>query len=184
MILDKIIKKKKNNIDVEEEKFVSIIQYQRTCVHEAGHYVSAKLLGIGIEEVIISVTGSFVALEIEGRDSEEDLRKLIGIMYSGYLAEKIVFKSASSGFMGAEDADMESANEMLRELVILSDDELSLTGLEEDLIKEKMIILSKEIRTETYDLLKKNIHMLVEIANKFINENRKLLDLNVDKNKK
>lgn len=189
MKLDKYTKKlfdkdTKEKYEVEEENFVSINQYQRSCVHEAGHFVCATLLGIGIEEVVISPIGSFVALEIEGRDSEEDLRKLIGIMYGGYLAEKIIFKTASSGFMGAEDADMESANEMLREYIILSDNELSLTGLEEELIKEKMIKLSKEIEKETFNLLKSNVNMLVEIANKFIDENRKLLDLKVDKNKK
>lgn len=189
MKLDKYTKKlfNKDNqekYEVEEEKFVSINQYQRSCVHEAGHFTCATLLGIGIEEIVISATGSFVALEIEGRDSEEDLRRLIGIMYGGYLAEKIVFKSASSGFMGAEDADMESANEMLREYVILSDNELSLTGLEEELIKEKMIKLSKEIEVETLKLLKNNVNMLVEIANKFIEDNKSLLDVNIDKNKK
>lgn len=167
-------------IEVEKEKFKSKENFERSCYHEAGHFVCAEYHNIGIEEVQISLTNSFVALDVCEKDSEDDLHKLISVMYAGLLSEKIIFGTASSGFMGAEDSDMGSANEMLHDLVILSDDELSLTGLEEELIKEKMIELSKKIASETKEILLKNKDRLIEKANEFMESNKDLLEENTE----
>lgn len=161
--------------DLQDDKFLSEEDFRRSCCHEAGHSLIASLYDVDFDEIVISPTGSFVALNIDGGVSVSDLRNLISIMYGGILAEKLIFGEGSDGFMGSEDADMETANDYLREYVILSDKELSLTGLEEELIKKKMIATSIKIEHDTYKLLSNHKEELLSSMNKIIEDNKSLL---------
>ena len=97
-------------------------------------------------------------------------------MYAGILAEILVFGNGSSGFMGGEDADMETANDYLKEYVIITERNLSLTGLEEEEIKKIMIKKSKEIEKETKNLLSSNKGELLKLMDKIMEDNCDLLD--------
>ena len=165
-----------DEIELERESFKSEEDFKRSCCHEAGHALIAKLNDVETDEILISATGSFVALDSEGKTSADDLKKLVSIMYAGILAEILVFGNGSSGFMGGEDADMETANDYLKEYVIITERNLSLTGLEEEEIKKIMIKKSKEIEKETKTLLSSNKEELLKLMDKIMEDNRDLLE--------
>lgn len=175
------IKNKKNSctcnddeIEIERESFKSEEDFKRSCCHEAGHALIAKLYDVETDEILISSTGSFVALDSEGRTSADDLKKLVSIMYAGILSEILIFGNGSSGFLGGPDADMESANDYLKEYIIITERSLSLTGLEDDEIKKMMIEKSKEIEKETSELLSSNKDELIKMMNKIMDDNKDL----------
>lgn len=139
--------------------------------HEAGHAVMAKILHIPIKEINIKNNGNIggqVTLDMPNIAKSSEIKNLIMIRYSGFIAEKIMNNEASDGCMGSDTADMESSNTLLRKYIILTDESLSFTGYEEEYIKETSIRLSKEWLEEVKGLLIEHKDDIKNVANNLL----------------
>jgi hypothetical protein len=134
-------------------------------VHEAGHVVMAELLEIGIKKISLEPmggSGGRVILDLPGVQMSSELKKLIMINYSGFIAEKIIFGDVSTGSIGSYDSDIERANLAIKHFIVLSDNEISITGYEDEYIKSKSIELSKALLSEATSLMERNKEKLNE----------------------
>ena len=141
--------------------------------HEAGHFVMAQLLGLPIKEVNIidnANSGGQLILDMPEILRPTQIKHLILIKYAGAITEKIFIGEASDGCMGHYTSDMESANILLKKYIILTDDSISLTGYEEEYIKNKCIELSKLWEQEVSIILSENKKEIEAIAEELINK--------------
>jgi hypothetical protein len=139
--------------------------------HEAGHFFVAKSLDLPIKEVNIinnGNTGGQLILDMPNILKPSQIKNMVMVKYAGYLAERILNSEASDGCMGCETSDIDSANILLRKYVLLTDDSISLTGYEEEYIKDKCIELSTLWKKEVEEMLMKNKENVHEIAEELI----------------
>lgn len=152
----------------KEKEWYTRIQNIKRC-HEAGHAVAAELLGINVMEISIENmgnTGGRVTLDIPPILTPSELKKLVMINYSGFLAEKLIINEVTTGCMGADNADLESANRYIKYYILLTDTNISLTGYEDDYIKRKSIEFSIKWLEETKILLENNMEKLKDTLEK------------------
>jgi hypothetical protein len=143
--------------------------------HEAGHFFVAKKLGLPIKEVNIIETenvGGQVLLSMPNILKASQIKNMVMVKYAGFLTEILFNNEASDGCLGYEKSDMDSANIMLRNYIILTDDSLSFTGYEDEHIKNKSIELSKIWKQEVENLLHENRNKIEEIAIELIEKKR------------
>lgn len=139
--------------------------------HEAGHYFVAKSLDLPIKEVnIISNenSGGQLIVNLPNILKTSQIKSVVMVKYAGYLAEKILNGESSDGCMGCETSDIDSANVLLRKYVFLTDDSISLTGYEDEYIKNQCIELSKLWKKDVEEILMKNKEKVNEIAEQLI----------------
>lgn len=142
--------------------------------HEAGHFFMAKTLDLPVKEVNIienGNTGGQLILDMPNILTEGQIKNLVKVKYAGVLAEKILGGEASNGCVGYETSDIESANYLLKQYILLTDDSLSLTGYEDDYIKNKSIALSKLLVQEVSEVLSANKQEISEIAEELLINN-------------
>jgi hypothetical protein len=84
------------------------------------------------------------------------------VSYAAYAAEKEILGDVSVGCLGSDHSDIEKANGYIRDYIILTDNDISLTGYEFKDIREKTIQLSKELLKETTKILTTNRDKLME----------------------
>lgn len=138
-----------------------------SAVHEAGHAVVAYCLGFSIDCVSIQITeesgGRTVIPGFTGLAQGENIKKEIIILYAGYQAELSILDNPSTGCIGNESSDIERANQLLKQYIMLTDSSLSLTGTEMT-IESKMEELSKELLKETEKLVIDHKDKICELA--------------------
>lgn len=138
--------------------------------HESGHAVMANILNIPIESISLDNNSGYVKLNTPNISKASEIKKYIMIAYSGFMAEKLLNDEASDGCMGSDKSDMEFGNTLLRKYIILTDETLSLTGYEENYIKEKSIELSKVWLEEAKILLSDHKEDIENMANDLIDK--------------
>lgn len=139
--------------------------YKIKAVHEAGHAVVANHFGFSVERISIKSVGASggrtIIPQFGNLSTADDLRKEIIILYAGYYAERLLLGEPSDGCIGnigKSDndvaADVESANQVLKKYIVLTDDSVSLTGTDGE-IDIKMEELSKQLSKEAESLVLK-----------------------------
>lgn len=144
--------------------------------HEAGHALIGKLNGKEIPKVTIlsSTSGAggvtFSTPSKTGLLSVEDLKNEVKELYGGRCAESIFYRDKNKVTTGASN-DIDRATDIIKEIVTtygMTDSfgllNLSKLGVDNKIIIEKEIELSKELQEETQELLKKNYNKLKKIA--------------------
>lgn len=145
------------------------------CVHEAGHAVVAKCLGIKILDVTAEAGKGVTKICSKKWDlmTSEDLELQAMVRYGGCIAEKCFFGQTYAGCLGAEGADLEDAEKYVRASVLISGEGFYCNaGVEfEKRVCEKAAILyerTKKIIMDNEDYLRKVHGFLIE--NERINE--------------
>ena len=144
--------------------------------HEAGHALIGKLNGKEIPKVTIlsSTSGAggvtFTTPNKTHLLSVEDLKNEVKELYGGRCAESIFYGNDNKVTTGASN-DIDRATDIIKEIVttygmtesfgLLN---LSKLGIDNKIIIEKEIELSKELQEETQNMLKQNYEKLKKIA--------------------
>lgn len=166
--------KKKND---KTDESLRIIAY-----HEAGHALCAKLLtdkSVSKVTCVGSTSGAggvtFITPNKMGLHTKEDLKNEIKISYGGRVAEYLLTKNMEKITTGASQDIAQATNNIIK---MINDfgmsDEIGMINLSafsnsgEREILEEAKILSKELYSETLELLSKNFHLLEKIAEELI----------------
>ena len=168
ILLSGHIKENQNDRDKNELEVVAW--------HEAGHALIGKLNEKEIPKVTIlsSTSGAggvtFSTPSKTGLLSVEDLKNEVKELYGGRCAESIFYRDKNKVTTGASN-DIDRATDIIKEIVTtygMTDSfgllNLSKLGVDNKIIIEKEIELSKELQEETQELLKKNYNKLKKIA--------------------
>lgn len=135
--------------------------------HEAGHFFIARTLKLPVKEVNIiknGLIGGQVVLEMPDILKTSQIKSLVMVKYAGVTAEKILLGEASDGCIGSNTSDIETANELLKKYVILTDNKISLTGYEENYIRDKCSELSAQWLDEVEVLIKEGKDEVKDLA--------------------
>lgn len=163
---------KKNNVKIcLKEGMLDDETVRIKAYHEAGHFLIAKMLELPIKEVNIinkNNVGGQLILDMPNNLKASQIKKLVMVRYAGFITESILNGEASDGCMGCDTSDMDSANILLRKYVFLTDDTISLTGYEEEYIKNKCIELSKSWKKEVESLVRENENKIKDVAEQLI----------------
>ena len=183
ILLSGHIKENQNDRDRNELEIVAW--------HEAGHALIGKLNGKEIPKVTIlsSTSGAggvtFSTPSKTGLLSVEDLRNEVKELYGGRCAEAIFYKNNKKVTTGASN-DIDRATDIIKEIVMtygMTDNfgllNLSKLGVDNKIIIEKEIELSKELESETMKLLKDNFKKLNRIAASLL-ENETIYESDLD----
>lgn len=150
--------------------------------HEAGHALATKLLtndSVSSVTIIGSTSGAggvtFRNPKEEGLQSKKYLKSLIGIMYAGRAAEELYQGNGNEDLIttGASN-DIKQATGIIKEYLAIygmgNMGMLDMTQLKGDFgsIINEASLLAKEIYSYTLELLKNNINILNELANKLL----------------
>lgn len=160
--------------------------------HEAGHALIGKLNGKEIPKVTIlsSTSGAggvtFTTPSKTGLLSVKDLKNEVKELYGGRCAEGIFYQDENKVTTGASN-DIDRATDIIKEIVMtygMTDSfgllNLSKLGVDNKIIIEKEIELSKQLQEETNELLKKNYSKLEKIALLLL-ENETIYESDLDK---
>ena len=131
-------------------------------VHEAGHAVMAYLKNA--EKFDIDIANNCVHTAYNLPDIAE-CRNCIMVNYAGAASEELIFGHFCSGCFGSGTADFESATELIKGYIVMTDATVSKTMLAEE-IGQKVIKLSNDLYAETLELLtphKEMIQLLADI---------------------
>ncbi len=161
----------KENQNDRDKKELEIVAW-----HEAGHALIGKLNGKEIPKVTIlsSTSGAggvtFSTPSKTGLLSVEDLRNEVKELYGGRCAESIFYNDSKKVTTGASN-DIDRATDIIKEIVMtygMTENfgllNLSKLGVDNKIIIEKEIELSKELEEETERLLRTNFKKLKRIA--------------------
>lgn len=144
--------------------------------HEAGHAVIAKHLGFQVGNVTIQrkgTTGGSVSINFPSIMLSNQLRNFIIVTYAGFASEKLFLNDVSEGCVGGEDADLVTANEFIRNYIILTDEDISYYKPDDEAgFKDKCSKLSKELMKETHALVKKYESEIQTMAIELLSENK------------
>ena len=118
-------------------------------VHEAGHAImaylkNAKMFDINIAQGCVKTEYNFLDLEA--------YKNGIMVKYAGAVSEELIFGHFCSGSFGSATADFESATEQIKGYIVMTDNSVSKSMLEEE-IGSRVISLSKELYAETLEVL-------------------------------
>lgn len=166
---------KKRNDKTDES--LRIVAY-----HEAGHALCTKLItekSVPKVTCIGSTSGAggvtFITPNKMGLHTKEDLKNEIKISYAGRIAEYLLTKNMEKITTGASQDITQATNNII---MMINDfgmsDEVGMLNLSafrnsgEKEILEESKILSKELYSETLELLSKNFHLLEKIAEELI----------------
>lgn len=160
--------------------------------HEAGHALIGKLNGKEIPKVTIlsSTSGAggvtFTTPSKTGLLSVKDLKNEVKELYGGRCAEGIFYQDENKVTTGASN-DIDRATDIIKEIVMtygMTDSfgllNLSKLGVDNKIIIEKEIELSKQLQKETNELLGKNYSKLKKIALLLL-ENETIYESDLDK---
>ena len=128
-------------------------------VHEAGHAVMAYLKNAGKFDV--NMRDGYVTTDYFLVDARKH-RDHIMVVYAGAIAEELVFGYFTTGSFGTANADFENATKMIKEYIVMTDQKISKTLLEE--MTPDIISISKEIYAESEELLKNHKNMILRLA--------------------
>jgi len=95
----------------------------------------------------------------------KQIKDLLFIKYAGAAAEEVIFGFFTTGSMGSERSDFVTANEMLSECLIMTEEGIGKTAMEND-FNEKMVTLSYETYKETLNFIKGKKDELKYLAEK------------------
>lgn len=144
--------------------------------HEAGHWLMAELLGIKVKEVSIitgRTTGDFV-VNISDRTS---VSTYVKIFYAGLVGEQILLGKAGDGCMGGKNADLERAEDLIKNHILLVDGvELTPSYISQE-TAEKVAAMSKQIRQEVMSDLTEHKAELEEKYEQLLEEKEIILSL-------
>lgn len=184
ILLSGHIKENQNDRDKNELEVVAW--------HEAGHALIGKLNEKEIPKVTIlsSTSGAggvtFTTPSKTGLLSVKDLKNEVKELYGGRCAEGIFYQDENKVTTGASN-DIDRATDIIKEIVMtygMTDSfgllNLSKLGVDNKIIIEKEIELSKQLQEETNELLKKNYSKLEKIALLLL-ENETIYESDLDK---
>lgn len=97
----------------------------------------------------------------------DDVKTRILITYASAIAEEILLGEFHTGCMGSDDADFETASRLIKWYIVMSNDSVSKTLLDEELAPQ-MIELSKQFYQETKELLTDNVVLLQKVADELM----------------
>lgn len=135
--------------------------------HEAGHAVMAYLNNA--VKFDIDLSNNCVNTAYNLADAEE-VKKYIMVIYAGAASEELIFGQYCSGCFGSETADFESAVRHIKEYIVMTDNTVSKTMLEEE-IGQKVITLSNSIYAETLESLTLHKSMVRHLADILLTKN-------------
>lgn len=129
-------------------------------VHEAGHAIMAYLK----EYTSFTVyTDNVQYRNITTYMNADNVKDYIHILYSGAVAEELIFGQHHNGCMGSVIADFEKARAEIRKYIIMTDPTVSKSMIDEE-IAGQIISYSKEFYKDTTDILSKYSDLITVIA--------------------
>lgn len=129
-------------------------------VHEAGHATMAYLKNL--KRYDIDLTNNCVQT-LQALESIEEYKDSIMVKYAGAAAEEIIFGQFRSGCFGTKTADFESAAELIKGYIVMTDNTVSKAMLAEEM-RPKIIELSNKLYADTVEALKSNQDMITDLA--------------------
>lgn len=137
---------------------------KKISAHEAGHAIMCHKLNIPVDYINVSPEHSYVTTTISCQNAD-DIRNIILILYAGAAAEEICCKDESRlpGNNETAMSDFKRANELLKEYIVLTDDTVSKTYLDIELM-DKMILYSKQFYEECRTILLDKENMLNQLS--------------------
>lgn len=154
----------------EEKKLVSI--------HEAGHAVVALALGVNISCVQINMDNeqmesgktilknkSLIAMD------EESVKDIVTIKYAGAATEKLIYKKYSLGSMGSIDSDFESAEELIKQMIITFSDKYNWYVRCGNGFDELVCQNSQELFNKAQKIVEENIDNIRKVAGELMHKN-------------
>lgn len=137
--------------------------------HEAGHAIVCQKLQFPVNYINVSMqTNSCISTTISYKN-EEDIRKVILVLYAGAVAEELCYKERLPGNNETSESDFKRANKLLKEYIVLKDNTVSKTYLDVELA-DKMITYSKQFYEESREILLANEEMLHDLSIKLYEE--------------
>lgn len=123
------------------------LQNSAKAVHEAGHYVAAEYFGYQITQCKIEQSDrckESTLYALPNNPDDTDLFNLAVIAYAGIYAEKLILGYVSTcTFQTNENIeDINKADNYLTQYIMMTQN-ISLTGYEQEIVKAKIIELSK-----------------------------------------
>jgi hypothetical protein len=140
---------------------------QIIATHEAGHAVMAYLNNA--VKFDIDLSNNCVNTAYDLADVEE-IKKYIMVIYAGAASEELIFGQYCSGCFGSGTADFESAVRYIKGYIVMTDNTVSKTMLEEE-IGQKVITLSNDIYAETLESLTLHKSMVRHLAGILLTKN-------------
>lgn len=139
-------------------------QININAVHEAGHAVMAYLQDTKDFEVFMSYDSAKTIVAYKSQKAK-DIKKMILVKYSGAIAEELLLGEFSAGSIGVfyPNADFQSATELIRAYIVMTEPTVSKTLLNEELA-DLIISASNSFYKEATEILSKNKEMLVVIS--------------------
>lgn len=115
--------------------------------HEAGHWLMAELLGIKVKEVSI-ITGRTTGDFVVNISDCTSVSTHVKIFYAGLVGEQILLGKAGEGCMGGKNADLERAEDLIKNYILLADGvELTPDYISQE-TAERVAAMSKQLRQE------------------------------------
>lgn len=141
----------------EAEKFSRKVIY----IHEAGHAVTAYLknvprVDIDIVRGCVETDSTFL--------NEKSIKDIVMIRYSGAIAEELLLGYFCVGSLGDKTTDFEIATELIKAYIVMTDDTVSKSMLNEEL-SAKVITISKALYADTYKLLSAYKGLIEHLSN-------------------
>ncbi|MFR7762301.1 MAG: hypothetical protein ACLU1S_04510 [Eubacterium sp.] len=153
----------------KERKLISL--------HEAGHTVVALSLGVNISCVQINMENELTEsgktiLEDKSRISmdEEYIKNIITIKYAGAATEKLIYKKYSLGSMGSIDSDFESAEELIKQMIITFSNKYNLYVRCGNGFDELVCENSQELFNKAQKIVEENIESIRKVADALMNK--------------
>lgn len=154
----------------EEKKLVSI--------HEAGHAVVALALGVNISCVQINMDNEQMEsgktiLKNKSRIAmdEEFVKDVVAIKYAGAATEKLIYKKYSLGSMGSIDSDFESAEELIKQMIITFSDKYNWYVRCGNGFDELVCQNSQELFNKAQKIVEENIDNIRKVADELMHKN-------------
>jgi len=174
-IFKKALKGHEGEINNRGKDELKLIAY-----HEAGHAITARILGMDVPKVTIipSTSGAggvtFITPNKINLLSKEEIENNIMVKYGGRNAERILLNNDNKVTTGAE-ADIESSTKLIMSMItqyaMISDFgmlNMSVIKCDNDMIINKAIEISNELNKKSYQILINNIDKLEQVANALI----------------
>lgn len=169
-IILKGISERNDNENYRNKRLISL--------HEAGHAVVALSLGVNISCVQINMENerpesgktilkdkSIIAMD------EEFIKNIITIKYAGAATEKIIYKKCSLGSMGSIDSDFESAEELIKQMIITFSDKYNCYVRCGKGFDELVCQNSQELFNKAQKIVEENIENIRKVADELLHKN-------------
>ncbi|MEE0715560.1 MAG: hypothetical protein UCH84_03100 [Eubacterium sp.] len=150
-------------------------------IHEAGHVVTALIVGLRVLNVEILVdeqglargnTKSIIDNPSADTDNAEYFTKLIVNYYAGAMAEKLFFGKISMGNSGKDDSDFVMAEKLIKQMLLLSFNDYD--GFVEygHKFEEAVYDVSRRLAKEASEIVTDKINIVERLSEKLMTKGK------------